>query len=117
MRQFIVLMMEAVRTSETSVYPNETTRRYIPESCRPYPSRLENLTDEARLLKRLNSNAIYSQQHKRPFTLEILQNKLFHGRQTLGVQKTKIPHSVLTAYAEQTGVVVTLWNYIQVVPS
>jgi hypothetical protein len=24
-------MMEAVRTSETSVYSNETTRRYIPE--------------------------------------------------------------------------------------
>jgi hypothetical protein len=28
---FITLMMEAVRTSQTSVYPNETTRRYIPE--------------------------------------------------------------------------------------
>jgi hypothetical protein len=28
---FIALMMEAVRTSETSVYSNETTRRYIPE--------------------------------------------------------------------------------------
>jgi hypothetical protein len=27
------LMMEAVRTSETSVYFNETTGRYIPESC------------------------------------------------------------------------------------
>jgi hypothetical protein len=26
-------MMEAVRTSETSVYFNETTRPYIPESC------------------------------------------------------------------------------------
>jgi hypothetical protein len=25
------LMMEAVRTSETSVYSNKTTRRYIPE--------------------------------------------------------------------------------------
>jgi hypothetical protein len=25
-------MMEAVRTPETSVYFNETTRRYIPES-------------------------------------------------------------------------------------
>jgi hypothetical protein len=119
MRLFIALMMEAVRTSETSVYTNETTRRYtrIPESCHPYPSRLENLTDEAILLKRLNSNVIYSQQHKRPFTLETFQNKLFLGRQTLGVQKTKIPHSVLTTYAEQTGVMVTLWNYIQVVPS
>jgi hypothetical protein len=29
---FIFLMMEAVRTSETSVYSNETTRRYIPDS-------------------------------------------------------------------------------------
>jgi hypothetical protein len=27
------LMMEAVRTSETSIYFNETTRRYIPEGC------------------------------------------------------------------------------------
>jgi hypothetical protein len=27
----IALMMEAVRTFETSVYSNETTRRYIPE--------------------------------------------------------------------------------------
>jgi hypothetical protein len=27
----IALMMEAVRTSETSVGSNETTRRYIPE--------------------------------------------------------------------------------------
>jgi hypothetical protein len=30
-RCFIALMMEAVRTSETSVYFNEPTRRYIPE--------------------------------------------------------------------------------------
>jgi hypothetical protein len=30
-RPFIDLMMEAVRTSETSVNFNETTRRYIPE--------------------------------------------------------------------------------------
>jgi hypothetical protein len=27
------LIMEAVRTSETSVYFNETTRRYNPEGC------------------------------------------------------------------------------------
>jgi hypothetical protein len=27
------LMMDAVRTSETSVYSSETTRRYIPEDC------------------------------------------------------------------------------------
>jgi hypothetical protein len=30
-RVIITLMMEAVRTSETSVYSNVTTRRYIPE--------------------------------------------------------------------------------------
>jgi hypothetical protein len=30
-RRYIALMMEAVRTSETSVNFNETTRRYIPE--------------------------------------------------------------------------------------
>jgi hypothetical protein len=29
----IALMMEAVRTSETSLYFNETIRRYIPEGC------------------------------------------------------------------------------------
>jgi hypothetical protein len=29
----IALMMEAVRTYETSVYFNETTRRYTPEGC------------------------------------------------------------------------------------
>jgi hypothetical protein len=33
----IALIMEAVRTSETSVYFNETTRRYIPESCLHLP--------------------------------------------------------------------------------
>jgi hypothetical protein len=31
--RFIALMMEAVRTSETSVHSNETTRRYITEGC------------------------------------------------------------------------------------
>jgi hypothetical protein len=30
-RRFIALMVEAVRTSETSVYSNETMLRYIPE--------------------------------------------------------------------------------------
>jgi hypothetical protein len=38
----IALMMEAVRTSETSVY-NETTRRYIPESCHLHTRHGENL--------------------------------------------------------------------------
>jgi hypothetical protein len=32
-RSFIALMMEAVRTSETSVYSNKTTSRYIPDGC------------------------------------------------------------------------------------
>jgi hypothetical protein len=30
--EFIALIMDAVRTSETSVYFDDTTRRYIPES-------------------------------------------------------------------------------------
>jgi len=36
-------MMEAVRTSETSVYYNETTRRYIPEGSNLHTRRRENL--------------------------------------------------------------------------
>jgi hypothetical protein len=39
----IALIMEAVRTSETSVYFKETTWRYIPESCHLHTSRRENL--------------------------------------------------------------------------
>jgi hypothetical protein len=35
---FITLTMMAVRTSETSVYFNETTRHYIPKSCHFYVS-------------------------------------------------------------------------------
>jgi hypothetical protein len=37
------LMMEAVRTSETSVYSNETARRYIPEGSNLHIRRRENL--------------------------------------------------------------------------
>jgi hypothetical protein len=37
------LMMEAVRTSETSVYSNEITRRYIPEGSHLHNRRRENL--------------------------------------------------------------------------
>jgi hypothetical protein len=37
------LIMEAVRTSETSVYFNETTRLFIPEGCHLHTRRLENL--------------------------------------------------------------------------
>jgi hypothetical protein len=36
-------MTEAGRTSETSVYPNEITRRYIPEDSHLHNRRLENL--------------------------------------------------------------------------
>jgi hypothetical protein len=36
-------MMEAVRTSETSVYSNQTTRRYIPEGSNLYIRSRENL--------------------------------------------------------------------------
>jgi hypothetical protein len=39
----IALMMEAVQTSETSVYFNETTRHYIPAHCHLHTHRRENL--------------------------------------------------------------------------
>jgi hypothetical protein len=43
-RRFRVdLMMETVRTCETSVYSNETTRRYIPEGSYLHTRRRENL--------------------------------------------------------------------------
>jgi hypothetical protein len=35
--------MEAVHISETSVYSNETTRRYIPEGANLHTRRRENL--------------------------------------------------------------------------
>jgi hypothetical protein len=44
----IALMMEAVRTSETSVY-SETTRRYIPEGSNLHTRRRENL--KSRMIK------------------------------------------------------------------
>jgi hypothetical protein len=34
------LMMEAARTSETSVYFHDTITRYMPESCHLYPGHL-----------------------------------------------------------------------------
>jgi hypothetical protein len=43
MRAFITLMMETVRTSETSVYFNETIRRYIAEKCLIHTRRRENV--------------------------------------------------------------------------
>jgi hypothetical protein len=39
----IALMMEAVRTSETSISFKVTTRRYIPEDSKPHTRRRENL--------------------------------------------------------------------------
>jgi hypothetical protein len=36
-------MMEAVRTSETSVYFNETTERYIPDGCHLHTRRHDSL--------------------------------------------------------------------------
>jgi hypothetical protein len=39
----ITLMMDAAHTSETSVYFNETTRRYIPEGYHLHIRRRENL--------------------------------------------------------------------------
>jgi hypothetical protein len=39
-------MIEAVRTSETSVYFSETTRPFIPEGCRLYDRRHENLKSQ-----------------------------------------------------------------------
>jgi hypothetical protein len=55
----VASMMEAVRTSETSVYFSETTQRYIPESCYIHTRRCENLEShslnmsENRMLRRL----------------------------------------------------------------
>jgi hypothetical protein len=40
------LMVEVVRTSETSVYFNETTRRYIAEGCHLRTHRHENLKSQ-----------------------------------------------------------------------
>jgi hypothetical protein len=43
MSSFIALLMEAVFISETSVYFNEATRRYIPEASHLYPRRYGTL--------------------------------------------------------------------------
>jgi hypothetical protein len=42
-RTAIIRAMMAVRTSETSVYSNETTRRYIPEGSKLHTRYRENL--------------------------------------------------------------------------
>jgi hypothetical protein len=44
----VALMMEAARTSQTSVYFNETARRYIPEGYRLQTRRRENLKSHAK---------------------------------------------------------------------
>jgi hypothetical protein len=41
------LIIEAVRTSETSVCFNKTTLRYIPEGCRLHTRRRENLKSQS----------------------------------------------------------------------
>jgi hypothetical protein len=41
--EVITAMMQAVRASETSVYSNETTRRYVHEGSHLHTRRLENL--------------------------------------------------------------------------
>jgi hypothetical protein len=43
---FITMMMEAVLTSETSAYSNETTRRYTQEGCHLHTRRRENLKSD-----------------------------------------------------------------------
>jgi hypothetical protein len=40
---FIALMMEALRSSETSAHFNVTTRRYIPQDSKHHTRRGENL--------------------------------------------------------------------------
>jgi hypothetical protein len=42
LRYVMILTMEAVRPSETSVFSNETTRRYISEGSHPLTSRCKN---------------------------------------------------------------------------
>jgi hypothetical protein len=53
-------MMEAVRTSETSVYYNETTRRYIPEGSDLHTRCRENLKshNEIILFKTLKQESL-----------------------------------------------------------
>jgi hypothetical protein len=49
-RAIIVLMMEAVRTSETSVNVNVTTWLYIPENSKLHTCRHENLKSHNQVL-------------------------------------------------------------------
>jgi hypothetical protein len=45
----MALIMEAVGTSETSVYFNETTQSHIPEGCNLHNRRRENLKFQPKL--------------------------------------------------------------------
>jgi hypothetical protein len=47
----IALMMEAVRTSKTSVYSNDTTGRYINLSCHLHTRRRDNLKSHEHMLR------------------------------------------------------------------
>jgi hypothetical protein len=55
MRAFRVtaLMMEAAHTSETSVYANETTWRYIAEGCHVHTSSREKLKSQKMIVAQL----------------------------------------------------------------
>jgi hypothetical protein len=46
----IAMMVEAVRISETSVHPNETTKRYIPEGSKLHTRGSENLKSHTSIL-------------------------------------------------------------------
>jgi hypothetical protein len=63
----IIALMEAVRTFETSVYFNETTRGYIPKSCDLDHRRCENLTTRSYAL---------SPQHHQQFVMETTSKSL-----------------------------------------
>jgi hypothetical protein len=55
---FIALMMEAVRISETTVTFNVTTRRYIPEDSKLHTRRRENLKSHIALCIHQNATNI-----------------------------------------------------------
>jgi hypothetical protein len=54
------LVMEAVRTSETSAYCNETARRYIPEGCYLHTRHRENLKFHLLCIYCLVDTAVFS---------------------------------------------------------
>jgi hypothetical protein len=54
LKRAIALMMEAVHTSETSIYYNVTTRRFIPEDSTLLTRNRENLKSGANVIEYLN---------------------------------------------------------------